>query len=191
MVSFKSLITLAVAATSVSSFNLLHDDKGFAILPPTNIVLDHLKEVGKKAVTTHYDVLNTIKEDGEIVHVNLHTHETKCTGKYAKDYDNSMYNKLNKKQLFIRTIEDSSLKQCLNKEFEAETSECGFEFIEYNSASGCSSDATKYSCLLDVMKQQDATKKLKDMDDVPAQVRCYHKLDQATKAEVVGGACAK
>ena len=44
---------------------------------------------------------------------------------------------------------------------------------------------------LDVMKQQDATKKLKDMDDVPAQVRCYHKLDQATKAEVVGGACAK
>ena len=48
MVSFKSLITLAIAATSVSSFNLLHDDKGFAILPPTNIVLDHLKEVGKK-----------------------------------------------------------------------------------------------------------------------------------------------
>lgn len=40
MVSFKSLITLAIAATSVSSFNLLHDDKGFAILPPTNIVLD-------------------------------------------------------------------------------------------------------------------------------------------------------
>ena len=53
MVSFKSLITLAIAATSVSSFNLLHDDKGFAILPQPTLFLDHLKEVGKSC---HYSL---------------------------------------------------------------------------------------------------------------------------------------
>lgn len=191
MASFKSLITLAIAATSVSAFNLLHDEEGYAILPPTELVLDKLKEVGKKKITTHYDVVNTILDDGEIVAVNVHNHDVKRSGKFKRDYDNSVYYQYNKKQLFIRTIEDGSLTQCLNKEFEAETSQCGFDFIEYNDATSCSSEATKYSCLLDVMKQQDATLKLKDMDDVPAQVRCYHKLSDASAKEVVNGACAK
>ncbi|KAL6453329.1 hypothetical protein SBY92_004896 [Candida maltosa Xu316] len=191
MVSFKSLITLALAVTSVTSLTLLKDDEGFSVLPPTELVLEQLKQVATKEITTHYDLVNTVNEDGEVVQVNLHNHQTKNTGKFKRDYDNSIYYKYNKKQLFIRSIEDSSLTQCLNKEFELETSQCGFEFIEYNDANNCSSDATKYSCLLDVMKQQDATKKLKDMDDVPAQVRCYHELSTASDAKVVNGACAK
>ncbi|RCK55659.1 hypothetical protein Cantr_05764 [Candida viswanathii] len=184
MVSFKSLITLAIAATSVSAFNLLHDEEGFAILPPPTLFWTNRSH-------THYDVVNTVLDDGEIVAVNVHTHDVKRSGKFKRDYDNSVYYQYNKKQLFIRTIEDSSLTQCLNQEFEAETSQCGFDFIEYNDANNCSSDATKYSCLLDVMKQQDATLKLKDMDDVPAQVRCYHKLSDASAKQVVGGACSK
>ncbi|CAI5756731.1 unnamed protein product [Candida verbasci] len=193
MVSFKSLILLSSVALNVQCFSLLHDIEGFAILPPTDLVLEHLKTVGKTESKTHYDVVNTVnKDDGEIIQVNLHSHEVKKTGQYKQNYDNSCYHEqTGKRFLFGRTIEDSNLNQCFNSEYDLDSSQCGFDFIEYNDASNCSSDATKYSCVLDVMKQQDATKKLKDMDDVPAQVRCYHSLNQAQKIDAKDGACAK
>ncbi|KAI5969925.1 hypothetical protein CANMA_000965 [Candida margitis] len=191
MVSFKYLITLALATTAVQSFSLLHDAEGFAILPPTDVVLNHLKEAGKKDASNHYDVVNTVHKNGEIVQVNMHTHEIKQTGKYKYDYDNSCYRDESKRDLFTREIQDASLQACFNKEDELETSQCGFDFVAYDDASNCDSSSTKYSCVLDVQKQQDATLKLKDMDNIPAQVRCYHKLSTAQSDKVTGGACAK
>ncbi|KAI5951494.1 hypothetical protein KGF54_004568 [Candida jiufengensis] len=192
MVSINTLLPLIVSlSSSVLSFQLLHDQDGYAILPPTDKVLEHLKQVGKQDSSEHYDVLTTVHSNGEIIQVNLHSHEINQTGKYKYDYDNSAYNDESKRDLFTRTIEDADLKQCFNKEFELESSQCGFDFISYDNATDCDSSSTKYSCVLDVMKQQDATLKLKDMDDVPAQVRCYHKLSTAQKDEVIGGACGK
>ena len=192
MVSFKYLVSLALATTVVQSFTLLHDAEGYAILPPTDVVLNYLKEAGKKDASTHYDVVNTVHKNGEIVQVNTHTHEIKQTGKYKYNYDNSCYHDESKRDnLFTREIQDSSLTQCFNKDSELETSQCGFDFIAYDDASNCDSSTTKYSCVLDVQKQQDATLKLKDMDDIPAQVRCYHKLSTAQSDKVTGGACGK
>ncbi|EDK42679.1 hypothetical protein PVL30_000825 [Lodderomyces elongisporus] len=193
MVSFTSIATLAMAITSACSFSLLHDQDGYAILPPTDTVLAHLKSAGKKDASKHYEVVNTIHKNGEIVLVNLNTHEIKQTGKYKYNYDNSCYDDISKRSAAFhkRTIEDADREQCYNKEYELETSQCGFDFVDYNDASNCSSETTKYSCVLDIMKQQDATLKLKDMDSVPAQVRCYHKLSTAQSDKVTGGACSK
>ncbi|CAK9435533.1 uncharacterized protein LODBEIA_P02600 [Lodderomyces beijingensis] len=193
MVSFNSVVALAFAFTSTYSFSLLHDEAGFAILPPTDKVLQHLEEAGKKDSSQQYEVVTTVHQNGEIIQVNLHTHQIRRIGKFQYNYDNSAYNDESKRdQVFNkRTIEDSDLQQCFNEEEDFETSQCGFDFIGYNEASNCTADATKYSCVLDVMKQQDATLKLMDMDSVPAQVRCYHKLSTAQSDKVTGGACAK
>ncbi|KAI5958061.1 hypothetical protein KGF57_002869 [Candida theae] len=191
MVSLKYLIHLALATTAVQSFSLLHDAEGFAILPPTDVVLKNLKSAGKKDSLSHYDVVNTVNENGEIVRVNMHSFEIKSTGKYKYNYDNSCYRDESKRDLFTREIEDASLTQCFNKDNEMETSQCGFDFVSYDDATNCDSSTTKYSCVLDVQKQQDATLKLKDMDDIPAQVRCYHNLSTAQSDKVTGGACAK
>ncbi|KAI5964748.1 uncharacterized protein KGF55_001818 [Candida pseudojiufengensis] len=194
MVSLNTILPIFLTlSSSILSFQLIYDKEGYAILPPTDVVLKELKESGKKDSTNHYDVLTTIHKNGEIIHINLHSHDIKQTGKYKYDYDNSIYNDNTSESETAekRTIEDSDLKQCFNKDFELETSQCGFKFIGYDDATNCdTTKSTKYSCVLDVMKQQDATLKLKDMDDVPAQVRCYHKLSLAQSNEVVGGACA-
>ncbi|KAI3405840.1 hypothetical protein KGF56_001447 [Candida oxycetoniae] len=192
MVSFNTVLSLALAISTTYSFSLLHDDQGYAILPPTEKVLEYLKEVGKTESSNHYEVVNTVHEDGEIIQVNLHSHEMKKTGKYKHNYDNSCYNNRSKRDAVFnkRVIEDLELKHCFNEEYELETSQCGFDFVSYDGATNCTSDSSKYSCILDIMKQQDATKKLKDMDTVPAQVRCYHDLSIAQNDEVYGGACS-
>ncbi|RLV92540.1 hypothetical protein JA1_003061 [Spathaspora sp. JA1] len=188
MVSVKFLSIAAIAICSTNAFQLLHDQAGFPILPPTNLVLDNLQAVAPPA-TTYDDVISTVDDKGEIVNVNLNTQQTKHTGKYKHKYDNSAYEGCNMKGLFAR--DDKEVVECFNVELDDEVSQCTFDFIEYNNATDCGSDATKYSCVVAVQKSFDATQKLKNMDDVPAQVRCYHNIKDATNDGVQNGACAK
>lgn len=192
MVSVQFISTLVLSASTALGFQLLKDNAGNTILPPTNFVLSHLKDkTMPNPDCNYYDVLTTVHSNGEIVHVNLDTHEIKQTGKFKFNYDNSAYeNSQDLDGLFKRAILRDD-NYCFNQDFELETSQCGYDFIEYANAQDCGNDAKKYSCVLDVMKQQDATLKLKDMDDVPAQVRCYKKISDAKGDKPLNGACAK
>ncbi|KAG7661160.1 uncharacterized protein J8A68_005333 [[Candida] subhashii] len=191
MVSVKFVTTVLLSISSSLGFQLLRDESGYSILPPTDLVLQHLKENSEPSNNgEYYDVLTTVHKNGEIVHVNLNSHEIKQTGKYKFNYDNSAYKNCDMKGLFKRTIlrEDNF---CFNEEFKLETSQCGFEFVSYANAEDCSNEASKYSCVLDVMKQQDSTLSLKDMENVPAQVRCYYNMTDAQADKPLNGACSK
>ncbi|EGW35185.1 uncharacterized protein SPAPADRAFT_58378 [Spathaspora passalidarum NRRL Y-27907] len=190
MVSVKFLSITALAVCS-QAFQLLHDESGFAILPPTNLVLDNLKQAEQPESSEYYDVVSTINDKGEIVHVNMKTHKTKHTGHFRHKYDNSAYKNCDMNKLFARDDSDSVLNECFNVEYDWQTSQCGFDFVDYGNATDCSSDATKYSCVVGVMKSFSASEQLKNMDDVPAQVRCYHKLKDAQNDGAQNGACAK
>lgn len=188
MVSITKLTAFAAALGLTTAFDLHRDENGFAILPPTDVVLKSLQNTEKDDSSSHYHVLNSVdSETGEVISVNLNTHETKRTGKFKRDYKNSIYYTF----LKPRVIYNDNM-QCFNEQEELDVSECTFDFVNYTSPDDCSgAGGSKYSCVLDVEKSQDSSITLKNMDDVPALVRCYHSLNLAKDAKVSGGACGK
>ncbi|KAK6456770.1 Coi1 protein [Scheffersomyces xylosifermentans] len=188
MVSVKTLSTLALCLlTSVNGFDLLRDNEGFAILPPTHLVLKHLEDHIPETNPSCSHVVSTVHKNGEVVYVNLNTHSTLNTGTYKRNYDNKAYHQTNVKSLFTREVETT--KTCFNEEFDFGISQCDFDFDSYNAPTNCSS-STKYACVVSVEKQQDSNLKLSAMNNVPAEAYCYHKLSDAVSAGVTGGSCA-
>lgn len=186
MVSIKSLSILAILGIS-QAFNLHRDQSGSAILPPTEVVLNYLKNFKSNPNTVDFHVINTVDENGEIVSVNLNTQSTKQTGKFKENYENDIYYS----KIAPRTIYNEDYV-CFNEDDDFGVSECTFDFVDYSTPGNCSSNGgSKYSCVLDVEKAQDATLSLKDMDDVAALVRCFHSLDDAKSAGATKGACGK
>ncbi|ODV77531.1 uncharacterized protein CANTADRAFT_7988 [Suhomyces tanzawaensis NRRL Y-17324] len=187
---FKSVVlaTLAVASYA-STFNFVRDEAGYAILPPTEVVLSHLSSQTPEEDPSEYHVIKTVAENGEVIRVNLHTHQQASTGIYKRDYDNSVY--YDQSKLAARTIFNND-GTCFNKDEDFETGACDFDFVGYDNPDNCSgAGGSKYSCVVDIEHLQDATVKAKDLDPVAALVRCYKDLDSAKKANATGGACGK
>ncbi|KAK6460634.1 Coi1 protein [Scheffersomyces coipomensis] len=191
MVSLNLLAAIGLSLTTVvNSFDLLRDEDGFAILPPTDLVLQHLAELEAEQDPEEYTVINSIHSNGEIIKINLNTQEIQQTGLYKRDYDNEAYYQHDSKALFTREIENTS-GECFNQQQQFGISQCVFEFVSYENPNNCSSDATFYSCVLDVERIQDSSVALKNMVPNPAQTRCFKSLDKAIAYNATNGACGK
>ncbi|KAK6200073.1 Coi1 protein [Scheffersomyces amazonensis] len=192
-VNFISAVALSLLSLSskVNAFDLLRDEQGYAILPPTELVIKHLADLEAEEDPSEYTVVTTIHKNGEVVKVNLNTHEIQQTGLYKRNYDTSAYYTEEASGVFKRDIQNTS-GFCFNEDADFGISQCTFDFVAYDSPSNCTAlGAQYYSCVLDLEKIQDSTQRLKNMVPNPAQTRCFKSLDKAIAANAANGACGK